>query len=222
MDNSKILLIDICGTLYQSNTTFDMLNLYFGRQPLYRFIKILRRSKITGFVNNMIFRLFHVDIIRKIVIRYLNGLPKEKIADMTEEFYKSFLLDRINKQSFEVIESYRKEGSGLIIVSATMDCIANCVAKHNDIHEVLSSKLHFTNEVCDGYLYDDLLGTKMRHFKELGLNKPYDIITDNYSDNDLIKEAKKAYLIQYKDKKNKWESFLTSKDLEKCKILEIG
>lgn len=219
---AKILLIDICGTLYQSNTTFDMLRFYYEKRPLFRGIQSLRKIKIVGFLNYNIFRLFHVDIIRKLIIRYLKGNSKEKIRMMTEEFYRSYLLDRINEISFKIINNYREKGARLIIVSATMDCIANCVAQHNNIDEVLSSKLHYTGDVCDGYLYDDLLGTKLDHIEALKLNTPYDIITDNYSDSKLIENAEHSFLIQYKGKKNKWPGYIGSNTLKRCEILEIG
>ena len=42
----KYFLIDICGTLYQSNTTFDFIRYFFSEKPWYIRLNGLRKNKL--------------------------------------------------------------------------------------------------------------------------------------------------------------------------------
>ena len=53
-------LIDICGTLFYSNTTFDFLD-YYIKNPKYIRLRKRMDNKLLLIINNIIYRLFHYD-----------------------------------------------------------------------------------------------------------------------------------------------------------------
>ena len=146
----KYFLIDICGTLYQSNTTFDFIRYFFSEKPWY--IRVI-----------------------------------------------------------DIIESNRKEGIRLILVSATLDVIAKEVSERLGIPDVFSSHLSYDKQnVCLGRLKIDLLGNKANCLKSSNILEPYyGTITDNYSDLELILKSENSYVVVTdKQYQNKWEYLL--------------
>ena len=51
----KYFLIDICGTLYQSNTTFDFIRYFFSEKPWYIRLNGLRKNKLFRFCNTKVY-----------------------------------------------------------------------------------------------------------------------------------------------------------------------
>lgn len=220
MKESKILIIDICGTLYQSNTTFDMLDYFFYDRKEYKIIKCFRKNRLISFINSLIFRLFKKDIMRHLAIKFLSGYSYADLHKMSQEFLFNFLQSRKNPDVFRIIDSYRLFGSKLISVSATLDCIGEVVAEDNNFELVYASELSYKGNICKGYLKRDLLGNKKQIIDELNI-KSFDLITDNYSDSDIIEMSTNVFLVQYKNKKNKWSRVLSENILKKCKYVYV-
>lgn len=222
MESKKIFLIDICGTIYRSNTTFDFIRFLFARERWFRRMQRVRKHRIVGFLNMKIHQYFHIDIIRQYAISKLNGYSEEELTKMTSEFYDAYLTKVINTDVINLIEQKREDGFVLLLVSATLDCIANEVANRLCITQQYSSELEYKDGVCQGRLKTDFLATKLKILrrKDICLTN-MEVITDNYSDKDLIKVSKHAYLVQYLDKKDKWNHFLDKKTLKKCEFIRI-
>ena len=221
--SSPILIIDICGTLYQSNTTFDFIKYHFGDTWRYRVISHLKKKQFISKLNYVWFRLTGMDIMRTELIKLLKGTDKSALLSMAIDFYNNFLLSRKNPECFTILNNYRKKGARLIIVSATLDIIAKTVAEQENINDWMASTLAYKNDICDGKLNEDLLGGKLCKLNQtLGMvEEKYDVITDNYSDVDIISQAKYAYLIQYNDKRDRWTHYLDKETLLKCEFIRI-
>lgn len=204
------ILIDICGTLFRSNTTFDFLDFWFKKESWYQKMKRLRRYKVVGFANSIFFRLFHVDIMRNYAISHLKGYSKTDLQKMSTRFYVDYLSTVINNDVVGIIEEKRKNGYELIAVSATLDCIADEICQKLNIPKHFSSTLDFNRDgKCTGRLKKDWLACKLVNLQEEGLNPPYDfVITDNFSDIDIIKNSNFSYLIQYAKCRKKWQDVL--------------
>lgn len=219
MRRSDVLVIDICGTLYRSNTTYDMLDYYFHNEFKYKIFVFLRKCKVSSFLNSVIFHFFHIDIMRNIGVCFFKGYNVDKLHEMVEEFFKNYLSHRKNVEVFAVIEKYRKY-SKLISVSATLDCIGDFIAEENGFDKGYSTRLAYRNNICCGKIEEDLLGDKSKIIKR-EIRAKFDVITDNYSDVDIIKMSSKAYLVQYKNQKNKWYHCLAPDILKKCVFIYV-
>lgn len=221
MMNKEYFLIDICGTIFNSNTTFDFLKFYFSKKHWYKILIMIRKIKILIIINAIFMRLFQIDLLRYWALTHLKGYTKEQLSSMSDIFYKEYLTKRTNKEATEIIERMKRENKELILVSATLDCIAFAVSKNMNIPCVFSSKLAFKNNKCLGRLQHDLLANKPNVLVDNKINPPYwGIITDNYSDMALIKKSQHVFLIQYSNKKNYWKHLSDKLNIE-TKLITI-
>lgn len=219
--NKEYFLIDICGTIFNSNTTFDFLKFYFSKKHWYKILIMIRKIKILIIINAIFMRLFQIDLFRYWALTHLKGYTKEQLSSMSDIFYKEYLTKRTNKEATEIIERMKRENKELILVSATLDCIAFAVSKNMNIPCVFSSKLAFKNNKCLGRLQHDLLTNKLNVLVDNKINPPYwGIITDNYSDMALIKKSQHVFLIQYSNKKNYWKHLSDKLNIE-TKLITI-
>ena len=219
--NKEYFLIDICGTIFNSNTTFDFLKFYFSKKHWYKILIMIRKIKILIIINAIFMRLVQIDLLRYWALTHLKGYTKEQLSSMSDIFYKEYLTKRTNKEATEIIERMKRENKELILVSATLDCIAFAVSKNMNIPCVFSSKLAFKNNKCLGRLQHDLLTNKLNVLVDNKINPPYwGIITDNYSDMALIKKSQHVFLIQYSNKKNYWKHLSDKLNIE-TKLITI-
>lgn len=222
MYSNTVLFIDICGTIFNSNTTFDFMKYWFSETSWYKRIQLVRKLRILGFLNAKIHKWFDIDLIRRYAISKLRGYTNQQLSEMTAKFYDEFLSLVINDKVIGFIEKKRQEGAKLIIVSATLDCISKEVATRLNIETQYSSELDYKNGVCQGKLKNDLLASKLSMLRLLEVDLDnYEVVTDNYSDSDIISKAKRAYLIQYNDKPNKWFRYLDENILKKCEVIRV-
>lgn len=218
---SPILVIDICGTLYQSNTTFDFIKFHFGTSKRYKIVDYFRNKRLFNILNHLWFRMTGVDIMRRELIKILKGHSHEELIQRAEVFYQKYLLNKRNLKCFELINYYRANNARLILVSATLDFIALKVSEKECIPDYIATTLSYTNGVCDGKIKNDLLRGKVDMAVKETQNNNFDVLTDNYTDCDIINISSHAYLVQYANKKNKWYKYLCSETLNKCEQLCI-
>ena len=107
MKSDRTILVDICWTLFYSNTTYDFLH--------------IRGNKL----NSLIYKLFGIDLVRTRAIRAFNRLPLAEQQARVEQFYTGYLLPRKITPVWQMIE-----GRNIVLVSRTMDLIAKTVAAH--------------------------------------------------------------------------------------------
>ncbi|MDB9028310.1 MULTISPECIES: HAD family hydrolase [Parabacteroides] len=217
-----IVIIDICGTLYASNTTMDFLECSFGSSKIYRLYRNISKTFCARVVNKLLLQVFSFDLIRCFGILFLRGKTKDEIKVMVDKFYSSFLKFRMQRESIEIVESYRKKGCRLVLVSATLDCVASKVAEELHILEYLSSELCYDKGVCLGKLSTDLLHNKRKALVKCGYLAPYEMtVSDNLSDFDLMSLSSASYIVSSCQKKKKWLKVIRDKHISNFKFLIV-
>ena len=132
---SRVVLIDIDGTLFNSNSTFDFLDsLPHGKW--YGFYRKVGASIFGRIVNKLAIILFSKDIIRMIGINCLKGYSQKKLLTLGEEFYDNFLLQRKNSEVFNMLDEEKKNDSKIILASATLDFLSEIIKKRVMEHPV--------------------------------------------------------------------------------------
>ena len=194
---NNVILIDICGTLFQSNTTFDFLDFFIKNQS-YRYFRKIMQTHIWHYFNSIIYKITHIDLSRKIALSYLKGISKEKLLLKADEFYSQYLEQRKIKEVWQLIETLKSNTTTLVLVSGTIDPIAQIVSKKINIPIFISSKLAYKNNFCQGKLKLDALHSKSKLLLKQNITLPYQhIITDNPGDITLIKQSKNATIVIY-------------------------
>lgn len=210
MENNKLVLVDICGTLYDSNTTFDFLDFYCQTSS-YRLFRKITRSLPWRVVNKMLIGGLGVDLTRILAVRYLKGHTRDELDEAVERFYDQYLKPREIVPVHTLVKQFGTEGYSMMLVSATLDFIAACISRHMQIDSVVSTQLNYSEGFCRGTLDEDLLRHKRSFLISINLLPPYEAtVTDNLSDDVLVKVSRRAYIVTYPKSKRKWEKKLVN------------
>lgn len=217
---AKIAIIDICGTLFDSNTTFDFLDYYIPTKK-YRIFRRISKLFIWRIFNKALREIFAIDITRIIALKSLQGYSKSQLIVAAEQFYNNVLVYKLIQPVREVVESLRLEGYDLILVSATLDCIAIVIAKKWNIESFYSSRLSYDKSlICRGVLRDDLLGAKTEHLRRFNIYPPFGVtLTDDFSDIKLLKSSEKCFVVSDKCKADVWIKYLKKKGVHNYQLI---
>lgn len=209
--NQHIQVFDICGTLFNSNTTFDFLE-YFFTHNRYRLFNKFRKTFLWRIVNRFFQTLFYVDVTRILAVRFLRGYPRHVLVNAAGTFYDTFLSVRQNKRVIAQLLSYqRKENTEVVLVSATLDFIAEVIASKLRCRRYYSSSLYYEKGICQGRLKNDLLGNKVKKVINDWRFQPEGVFTDNFSDVSLLELAQDKHIIVYPKTQKRWKKILKKK-----------
>ena len=197
----NLIIFDICGTLYKSNTTFEF----------FRFLKPNYHSILFSLpfrVISKILRYFKIDILRYLVIKSLSGYSKDFLYEKALEFYDYFLVNDKQSEIIDLLEIQKNQGY-VILASASIDPVVHAIAKRLGIASYLSSQLEYCDNMATGYLSNDLLGKKITALETQEIDL---LVTDNKSDIDLFNISKRSIIISQERNLLFWEKILRKDD----------
>lgn len=193
---TKVAIFDVCGTLYDSNTTFDFLDYCFQGNISY---KVFRGISSTYFIrgfNYFVNKLFGIDVVRKLATRYLNRYSFAQIEDFSRLFFHEYLVNKEKSDIVRLMNDYFYRGYRIVLMSASYLFIVDKIAKHFNIQDYYASELEIIDGYYTGNYSNDLYHRKYSIFLEN--YKQIDslvVVTDNKSDIDLLEIANKAYVV---------------------------
>ena len=193
--------MDICWTLFYSNTTFDFLDWLLQEDKGYIRLRTLFRSWCGRYANLLLYRLAHYDLQRHLAIRHLKGMSQETLLLQADNFFNYYLQKNKIKEVWDILPS-----RNIIIASGTLDIIADTVARHIGAQKVYASHLEFKDGICTGEFMDFLL-IKDRITEA---TDSYNIVTDNLSDIALVNKAQHATIVTYNNQQ-RWQHQLNGK-----------
>lgn len=216
MKNQKVVLFDICGTLFFSNTSFDFLDTVVSAKS-YRVFRKFSKTIVARIINKLSVILLHKDLIRSIAVLYIKGFTKEELLKLADYFYDDYLSNKKIDSTFDLIISYLADKNiRVILASATFDFIAETVAKKIGVAEFFGTDLCYNaKSEFSGSISKDRLGHKHQALVDMGVQPPYfKVITDNVTDMDIINHSETLNLILYPWTEKKWIK-------QKSKVLAI-
>lgn len=219
----KIVLVDICGTLYDANTTMTFLDYSFMRNRKYKVFRKLSRLFFARALNTLIFRIFGYDCIRYFGIRFLKGISKSEIGKLVDQYYENVLRYKIQSEPIRILKAYQSVTNyHIVIVSSTLDCVACKVAEEFGVKDYLSSRLDYKDDVCCGVLVTDLLCNKLFELKRYGYNDPYKMtMSDNLSDAELMCLSEENYIVTNTTRLRKWQKIIDDKRIYNYKFVLV-
>ena len=207
-----IKIFDICGTLYNSNTTLDFCE-WIEKRPFNKMILKVFKSYPVKILNKLLMKIFHFDFIRALHIKSLKGMTLNEIESQVNFFVQRVL----NQKKISEVHTLFKqiERTDVILVSATIEPIAKAVAHELNVKQYYATTLWYDKDkYCTGKIDRDILGQKHLLFK----NEEIDlIVTDNKSDYKLCLKAKQVVIVS----KKKNLAFWKSKNLNIHRVIEI-
>lgn len=102
MTKSRLVIFDICGTLFFSNTSFDFLDLIVQAKSYSLFRKV-SKTIFARIINKVSVLLLKKDLIRSIAVLYIKGMSKAELQEKADIFYNQYLLPLKIDNSFDKI-----------------------------------------------------------------------------------------------------------------------
>ena len=203
----NVVAFDICGTIYKSNTTFDFLDYVFSRKKVYRHFRRLSQTMIWRLLNKLLRISVGLDITRIIAISFLKGYKRKELVSLAENFYDSILNYRVNKIVLaRIIEELCNPNSRVVLISATIDVIAEVIANRIGCKEYYSTLLDYKNDICKGVVKMDYLGQKVNCLNKIGIVSLCSYYTDDLGDVPVLQCSKiKNVVIYSKRDERKWK-----------------
>jgi len=188
----KVLLLDVCHTLYSSNTTFDFLAWYLPNDvELGALLK--RRQSI---FNRVAARLGFKDNIREQAIKCLTGIKRADLDAAAKEFVATLtpiqeVMDKLNE--------FRTQGYKPVLLSSSLDFLVAAIAELLDIKTMHATTLGYRDSECLGTITADLLNTKANIVVADYASFDTIFITDNHTDLPCAQEVKRFIAVYHNE-----------------------
>lgn len=198
---TRIVIVDVCGTLYDENTTAGFVRFVAGtgllRWPrLFRLLERLRRGparKVVIALGRMIGR----DLFRTGYIRCLAGTTRSDLEARATAYAEALDAGKRIAAVHERLARFEADGWRPVLVSNSLDVVIAAIADKKG-YDWLASTLDWHGDVCAGNLARDLKGRKLAAFEEALGARPADrlsVMTDNRSDADVMNAAGLTVLV---------------------------
>jgi len=203
----SVAIFDICGTLYRSNTTFDFLDFYWrerGATWHRHFVRALR-SPPGKATHRILSWVMHKDIFRALAVRTLAGQAAVDVEVMARRFVREFLAERRHQEVFALMDSERKAGAKIVLMSSSIHPVVRAVATALDVDRYFCSHLAEVEGRLLGYFSSDIRGKKHDVFeKNYVYEDEFLFVTDNKEDLPLLKKSTCAYIVTSKRRQSFW------------------
>lgn len=201
---NDVIIFDLCGTLYDSNTTFDFIRFL---RPIYALIIFSLPLRILAKCLSL---SSNIDLIRTLAIYGYKGFSQDQLLQHAERFITEVLESKKILEAEALLRQYSQDHSVIVyLASASIDPIVQVVAQRYAVSYV-SSQLEYINGQSSGKLSVDLLGNKKKYLA----NDHYQlVVTDNKCDIDLILASEKSYIVTKKKNVKHWQQKLRPQDI---------
>ena len=213
MISNKLVIFDICDTLFKCNTTFEFVKFIKKEGFIDQLLIRMLNNTFIRTLNVIFFRIFKKDCLRWFIIISLRGYTYSDLKLYAKAFYQEVLEKEKRDFVHILLREFHSQNCELLLMSATVDVVAEEISKQLGVLKCISSTLNYKNGLCTGTLKFDLLGKKEKY-----LNLEFDtIVTDNKSDLNLIKIAKNSIIIS----KNKNVNFWKNQNIKNINIIKV-
>jgi len=196
----RLALFDVCGTLYDENTTYGFLAYYHRRIGSELFER--RRSRWLNkcspffYAGALAYRLGQ-DWARTRLVATLKDASRQSLRAAARD-YAEAVLPALNVQSIhDRLDAHRAAGDRIMLISNSLDIIIAAIAERLGV-EHLASRLEYTGERCTGRIERDLTGRKAEALREaVNLDRfgEIHVYTDNLTDRDLVELSSHATVV---------------------------
>ena len=196
--DKKLVVCDVCDTLFKSNTTFDFILYVIEKKKkhlLFFFYLLTSKKSPLFFVLIIIGKIGHWDLVKNLALKFLKGMPFGELNSLAETFYFDFLVQRSNEHVFKLLPTENHDGT--VLLSSSIDIVVSIIAKENNLN-FESSRLEWHQGNATGNLEIDLTGQKHEIAKRIAATGNFNqlqVITDNRSDWELVKLADERFVI---------------------------
>ncbi len=196
---SRLVIFDVCDTLYDANTTVGFIRYYLARQSnaslRNSLSRWLDRKSPFFYVGAAAKHLLGWDLARQRIIATLAGEPRGRLTDAASEYVRDILPAFANQPIHDRLKAHQADGDRVLLLSSSIDLVVSQIAAVLGT-EYRASILEFDGDQCTGRLSADLTGKKageLRAFVDPGVDTW--VYTDNRSDKDLVASVGRATIV---------------------------
>jgi phosphoserine phosphatase len=191
-EGARIVAIDVCGTLFDVNTSAGLVIYHHkrvGNRTRSFLLKLITgRQKPLGLAFILFTKATGFDLHRAVTLLSLRGQNYKGLVVSAQKYLVVLEGHRID-QVHDRVQKLRDDGWSPVLVSNSIDLIVEPIADSLGV-PYLSSRLGWSNIHCTGFLVTDLTGKKLSNLESflgfLIVRDRFRVITDNKSDVDLI------------------------------------
>ena len=206
MEEKKLAIFDIDGTLIDCDSMFKLMIYTFKNVPQYRIKCAIFFVKLITYCIGII----DTKQIKEEAFRCLNYLDEEEIKNFTEGLIQHYLLE----EAYNMMKDLKKDGYMIVLISASPICYMKYFKQLEEVDEVLGTVMkkrgsRYTNKIigenCKGK-------EKVRRIEEWINERNLKInlfetraFSDSMSDIPILEWANKGYIVnnrkaRYKNK----------------------
>lgn len=216
---AEIVVFDVCNTLYDSNTTFDFIQFVIQRKLPRRTLsfKLLSFKYSPVFIGLVVLgKLYKKDIIRQKALKLLSGLKKEELLQLSEDFYDTHLENKKMHDVIAMLQQARSEAD-VWLFSNSIEPVIKTIAQRLQVNYEATELEYDANDIFTGNISRDLNGRKKEAFiKRFGTQASIKLMcSDNRSDQEILKLAKKPFVVVYNHEQKKYWQTLNPTFIEK-------
>ncbi len=198
---NRIVIVDVCGTLYDENTTAGFVRFLVAQSCIRRMGRFwllqLLRTKLTRNFVIILGIVLNRDLFRIGYISCLKGISRNDLQYYAVEYAKVLERETAIPLVRDRLKKFESNGWQPILVSNSLDLVISEIGGMLG-YDWLASSLGWQGDICTGKLSRDLKGRKLEAFEEAFgsfRTKKIAVMTDNRSDIDLIDAASLSVLI---------------------------
>lgn len=201
----KIAVFDVCGTLYNSNTTFDFLDNYFSKNKKYITFRKISNLFIVKALNHYVYKYMKTDMIKRYATSFLKGESIEDIDAYSRDFVYHYLKPKVKDHIYTMLKSYQNNGYKIILMSGSYNFIVRNVADYFKVDLFFASSLQKSDKQYKGKYKKDIILNKYQLLTEKfpDINDLV-VVSDNKSDLDLMLISSHSFAICNKKKQYKY------------------
>lgn len=175
----RVLLIDLCGTLYHANTTWAFLRDLLSTDP--RFQAFDRRGmSIPGRALN---KLLPGDRRRASALGFLSGWSRQELLERAHPFLARLpVIEDVHAR----VTALKTDHDRVVLLSSSIDVIVESAAASLGIEHFEATLLEYRGGVCTGQIVRDLLGKKHDLIASAFTGCTLTMISDNRSDHKCV------------------------------------
>lgn len=175
----RVLLVDLCGTLFHANTTWAFLRDLFATDQ--RFQAFDRRGmSIPGRALN---KLLPGDRRRARAIGFLAGRSRQELLEKARLFVANLsVIDEVHS----LVAALKKDHHRVVLLSSSIDVVVEAAAARLGIDRFEATLLGYQDGVCTGRIVRDLLGKKHEMIPGAFAGCSLTMISDNQTDQECV------------------------------------
>lgn len=199
----QIAIFDVCGTLYNSNTTYDFFDFFLKRNSKRRY---LRYRIMKSFILKPLWKLSSLmeegrTINRTLFLSLLEGFNVEKVQEEAAEFVSVFLFDKKQEELHQKLASHLTQNHHVVLLSASIEPVIEAIAKNLKVNAFFATRLGVHDGRYNGKLDFDMEGKKNsifdQHYGTITARNVY-FYSDNKEDINLLSTVNEPVVVCFK------------------------